>query len=176
MNYFTPDLLERLASSDGDVADDANKEWDRAIVLAKRRWQKIKTAFPEAAQNFEHQGVCLHDAQVLSMARKGDTLVVVLRQEPPSQDMVLLSFTLDAEPVIDPDAVLGHGDGSVITWLDEEWDLDRQGRCWFEVLLSNAWSVRFRFRDFQFLVLPQFLPAQNGRLREKPVTVAPQPA
>ena len=35
--------------------------------------------------------------------------------------------------------------------------------CWFEALLSNAWSVRLCLGAFQYLILPQILPAQNGR-------------
>jgi hypothetical protein len=176
MKYFTPELLKRIASPDDRVADEAHAEWERALVRARRRWQKIKRGFPEAVQRFEEAPVCLHDAEVLSMARKGDTFVMALRLEPPSADLVLLTFVLDEEPRIDPRAVPGHGDGRVITWLYEEWDLDRRGRCWFEVLLSNAWSVRFPFRDFHFLVLPQILPARDGQVVQGLPTAAPRSA
>ncbi len=175
MKYFTPELLERLASSNDAVADAADQEWERALVRARRRWHKIRTAFPEAVQRFEEQRVCLHDARVLSMARQDDTFVAILHRQPPGQEIVLLIFTLDEDPVIEPDVVPGHGDGHTITWLYEEWDLDRRGRCWFEVLLSNAWSVRLRFRDFRFLILPQILPAANGQAVEQAAPVTHQP-
>jgi hypothetical protein len=163
MRYFTPELLERSASLDNDVADAAEQEWERAIAQAKRRWRKIAKAFPMSVQRFEAQSVCLHDARVLSMARQGNTFVVIAQREPPAHELVLLTFTIDADPVIKPDAALGHGDDLAVTWLYEEWDVDRGGRCWFEVLLSNGWSVRLRFRDFRFRVLPQILPATNGQ-------------
>lgn len=163
MRYFTPELLERLASLDDDVADAAEQEWERAIAQAKRRWRKIAKAFPKSVQRFEARSVCLHDARVLSMACAGTTFVVIAQREPPAQELVLLTFTIDADPIIEPDAAPGHGDDLAVTWLYEEWDVDRRGRCWFEVLLSNGWSVRLRFRDFRFRVLPQILPATNGQ-------------
>src|SRR5579864_4329262 len=111
MRYFTPELLKRLASSNDDVADAADKEWERAIGLARRRWRSIRRAFPEGVQVFEDEGICLHDARVVSVARRGDTLVLILEKEPPAKEVVLLTFTLIGEPFIDPEAVPGHGDG-----------------------------------------------------------------
>jgi hypothetical protein len=174
MKYFTPELLERLASANDAVAVAADLEWECAIVRARRRWHKIQTAFPRAVRHFEEQRVCLHDARVLSMARQDATFVAILHHDSPQQEIVLLIFTLDQDPVIEPDVVPGHGEGQPITWLYEEWDLDRRGRCWFEVLLSNAWSVRLRFRDFQFLILPQILPAANGQASEQAASVMHQ--
>jgi hypothetical protein len=108
------------------------------------------------------------------MARQDDTFVAILHREPPGHEIVLLIFTLDEAPLIEPDAVPGHGDSHTITWLYEEWDLDRRGRCWLEVLLSNGWSVRLRFRDFRFLIMPQILPAANGQAAEQAATTAHQ--
>jgi hypothetical protein len=174
MKYFTPKLLERLASADDAVADAAEEEWERAIVRSRRRWHKVQSAFPEAVQHFEKQHVCLHDARVVSMARRDDTFVAILHREPPGQEIVLLIFTLDEDPVIEPDVVPGHGDGHTINWLYEEWDLYRRARCWFEALLSNGWSLRLRFRDFRFLILPQILPAANGKAAEPAASVTHQ--
>ena len=100
MKYFTPELLERLGSLDDEVADAAHAEWERALVRHRRRWQKIKAAFPEGVQDFEAESVCLHDAQVLSMGRHGETFVIVLKMEPPSETMALLTFTLADNPLI----------------------------------------------------------------------------
>jgi hypothetical protein len=176
MRYFTPELLERIASADDDVADAAHEEWEQAIVRSKRRWQKIQKAFPQAVGRFEEESVCLHDARVVSIARASDTVAMVLRAGPPAEDVVLLTFTRDGQPVIDPNALPGHGDGRVVTWLYEEWDLDRGGRCWFEVLLSNGWSIRCRFRDFTYLVLRPLLPARDGPVADGPPAAVPRSA
>src|SRR4051794_9920291 len=163
MKYFTPELLERVASADDAVADAAHQEWERAIVRSNQHWRRIQAAFPEDVRRFEQEAVCLHDAQVLSMGAEGENFVAVLQMEPPGEKMVLLSFTLVEEPVIDPHALDGHGDDEFVTWLYEEWDLGRRKRCCFEVLLSNGWSVKLRFRDFHFQILPKFLPARTGQ-------------
>jgi hypothetical protein len=89
MKYFTPELLERIGSLDDGIADVAHDAWERMLVRSQRRWQKIKAAFPEAVQRFEAERVCLHDAQVLSMGRPGDTFVMVLKMEPPSANRAL---------------------------------------------------------------------------------------
>ena len=47
-------------------------------------------------------------------------------------------------------------------WRYEEFDVDRRGQCTFNVLLRNGWEVRLRFRDFQFLIAEEILPARNG--------------
>jgi hypothetical protein len=176
MKYFTPELLERVASLDDDVADDAQDEWERAIVRSNRHWQKIKKAFPAAVRRFEEDHVCLHDAQVLRMGRDGDTFVMVLEMEPPSRNLVVLTFTLDGEPEIDPRALPAQREHEFVTWLYEEWDLDRGKRCRFDVLLSNGWSVRLCFREFQYLILPPILPARDGQVLGTRSATVPRPA
>jgi hypothetical protein len=163
MKYFTPELLSRIASLDDDVSVEAHHEWERAIVRSRRNWQKIKAAVPAEVQRFKNEHVCLHDAQLLSMARHGETLVMVLEPEPPSQNAVLLTFTLDGEPVIDPKALPDYQESNFVTWMYEEFDLDRHKKCWFEVLLSNGWSVKLRFRDFQFWIGQRLFPVPKAR-------------
>jgi hypothetical protein len=167
MKYFTPELLERIASSDDAVADAAHHEWEQAIVRSNQHWRRIQAAFPDDVRSFNNEGLCLHDARLLSMGGHNESFVAVLRTEPPSDQMVLLRFTLAEEPVIDPHAIEGHGDNDFVTWMYEEWDLDRRKRCCFEVLLSNGWSVKLRFRDFHFQVLPPLLPARNGKATQR---------
>jgi hypothetical protein len=166
MKYFTPDLLQRINSLDEDVQDAADDEWERALVRYERRWQKIRAAFPESVQRFNDDSVCLHDAELLSMGQHGDTFVMVLQPEPPAQTMVVLTFTLDAKPIIDT-AALPDRAGGFTDWKYEEWDVDRRGRQIFEVLLGNGWSVKLHFRDFQYLIGQRLFPVPEA---------SPQPA
>jgi len=176
MKYFTPELLERVGSLDDDVADAAHADWERAVARWLRRWQKIKPAFPADVQRLVDEQVCLHDALILSIARQRDTLVVVLQRESPAQDLVLLTFTLEGEPQIDPAALPAeHGTGGV-TWMYEEFDLDRHQRCWFEVLLSNGWAVKLCFRDFRFLIAQKILAVTTGQIVGPVTTVVPRSA
>src|SRR6516165_7257057 len=148
MKYFTPDLLARFKSADEDVFAEAHEEWDQAIRRYHRRLAKIKGTLPEGVRRFRAEHLCLHDAQVLRMGRQGDSFIMVLETEPPEQQLVVLTFTVDEEPQIDRSVLPGREDSSFVTWLYEEWDLDRRNRGGFEVLLSNGWSVKLRFRDF----------------------------
>src|SRR4051812_19753732 len=109
MRYFTPDLLERFGSLDDDVADAANAESERVSMRYQRHWEKIQSLFPESVQRFNNDSVCLHDAQVLSIGRDQDTFVLVLQLEAPSTQIIMLSFTLADEPVIDPQALSAEG-------------------------------------------------------------------
>ncbi|MCI0462397.1 MAG: hypothetical protein L0Z62_36050 [Gemmataceae bacterium] len=163
MKYFTPELIHRGNSLDDDIADATEEEWERAIVRYHQRWRRIRTAFPKGAQRFEEERVCLHDARLLSIGRQGDTLVMVLQPEPPAQTVVILTITLDGEPVIDPQAVPDHNAKDWVLWMYEEFDLDRQKRCYFEVLFTNGWSVRVRFRAFQYQIVQRLFPVPEVR-------------
>lgn len=157
MKFFTPELLERVASLDDDVADAADEEWEQAIARYHRRWQKIRSAFPPEAQRFQDEEVCLHDAEVLTMGRREEVFVIVLQKEPPSQDLVLLNFTLKGEPQINPTALPPDNASGPTTWMYEEFDLDRTRTCRFEVLLSNGWAVRLGFREFDYVLAQKVL-------------------
>jgi hypothetical protein len=163
MKYFTPELLREVQSDDEDVSADAHDKWDRAIARYHRHWRKIRAAFPKSVQRFNDDSVCLHDAEVLSIGREGDQFVMVLQPEPPAQTMVVLTFTLDDESVIDPQALPGREGRTWAHWMYEEWDLDRQKRPTFEVLLGNGWSVKLRFRDFQYLIAQRIFPVPEVR-------------
>lgn len=159
MKYFTPELLARIRSEDDDVSWPAHDEWEVAIARYRRRLNKLVDKFPEGVSRFEEDSVCLHDARVLSIARQGEQLLMVLEPEPPATTAVVLTFTLEGTPVIDPEALPDGATGDWITWMYEEWDIDRKGNCWFEVLLTNGWSVRLRFRDFNYQILDRLFPA-----------------
>jgi hypothetical protein len=164
MKYFTPDLIERLNSLDDEVADAAYREWECAIVRARRRWRQIKAAFPREVRRFQGSPVCLHDARVLRMGQQGDIFLFVLEPEPPAQDVAVLTFTLLGVSVIDRAALPGRQETGSISWLYEEFDLDRAGKCGFEVVLSNGWSVKLRFRRFRFVVVQRLLPEVDGQV------------
>ncbi len=170
MKYFTPELLRRGDSLDDDVANAASEEWERAIVRYRRRWRTIRDALPAAVRKFRDDRVCLHDAELLSMGRQGDQFIMVLQPEPPAQTLVVLAFTLDGEPVLDPEALGERDHPTYASWMYEEFDLDRQRRCVFEVLLSNGWSVRLPFRDFHYVIADRLFPVRE------PAVPAPPPA
>src|SRR5205823_5267733 len=115
-------------------ASAAEAEWEIALQRCKQRWHKIAPDFPEAVRRFKHESVCLHDAQILDMARQGETFVMVLRRGRPQNDLILLTFVVDGEVEIDTHALPPDGPGGQYYWLYEEFDLDRGKNCSFEVL------------------------------------------
>jgi hypothetical protein len=174
MKYFTPELLSHLQSADDDLFEKAHDDWERAIVRSERRWKNIRAAFPAAVQRFNDDSVCLHDADLLSIGQERDRLVIVVQPEPPARTLVVLTFTLDGEPVIDPTALPGREGVTRPSWMYEEWDLDRQKRCLFEVLFTNGWSVKLRFRDFQYLIAQRLFPVPDKAVAPGlPATPAP---
>jgi hypothetical protein len=168
MKYFTPELLGQVQSDDDDVMAAAHDEWERAIIRYRRRWRKIHDVLPHSVQKFHDDWVCLHDAELLSMGRQGDQFVMVLQPEPPAKTLVVLTFTLEGDPVIDPIALADGTPGDYVIWLYEEFDLDRQKRCVFEVLLSNGWSVKLRFRDFHYLIADRLFPVPKAAVQAPP--------
>ena len=158
MKYFTPELIQRIQADNFDVYLKAYHEWEQAIVRSERRWKRIRPSFPKEVQRFNDERVCLHDARLWSMGRDGETLLMVLEPEPPAQTLVFLTFTLNGEPIIDRKALPGRKEHDWVEWMYEEWDVDRQKRCWFEVLLSNGWSVKLCFRDFHYRIAQRLFP------------------
>jgi hypothetical protein len=161
VKYFTPDLITRFGSPDDRVADAADAEWERAIRRYHRRLAKIGDALPAGWRRLRDARLPLHDARVLSMGEEGDTFLIVL-EAPPAQNLLVLTFTLDGEPVIDQAALPAEPATGPAYWLYEEFDVDRKQRCWFEVLLSNGWSVRLPFHDLDFVLTRTVLSSANG--------------
>lgn len=167
MKYFTPELYVRGNSRDASVVHGIERDWERAIKRSRRRWNKIKAAFPRGVRRFEDAGICLHDAELRHMAQEGTRFVMVLEMERPARNLVILTFALIGEPEINTTALPAHLRSQRSIWLYEEFDLDRDKRCCFEVVLTNGWTVKLRFRDFQFMLAPIVLLSPNGRLGQK---------
>src|SRR6516225_8756803 len=125
MKYFTPELYLRGNSPDEKVVAGVEEDWERAVRRYHRRLARIQRAFPKQWHAFRKQHVRLHDAQVLSITRQEDKLLFVLQQEAPSHAIVILTFTLDGELEIDPTALPGRHRRQPVTWMYEEFDLDR---------------------------------------------------
>lgn len=162
MKYFTVDVLNRIRSDDDDVSALAHDEWETALKRYRQREERVKGVLPKEVRRFVDAHICLHDARLLNMGRQDDTFVMILEMEPPSRDLVILTFTLDGEPRIEDTALQGKSAADFVTWMYEEWNLDRRRRFCFSVLLSNGWMVEMAFRDFHYLTVQQVIPSRNG--------------
>ncbi len=161
MKYFTPDLIERYASRDEDVADAAAQEWHQATRRYRRRLERFLPALPAGVRRWRARSICLHDARVIRLGQEADQFLIVAEPVRPAGSVIVLTFTLSAEPKIDHAALPEGPDSTGVEWLYEEWDMDRSQRCWFEALLSNGWSIRLPFRAFDFRVVRRLLPVME---------------
>jgi hypothetical protein len=163
MKYFTPELYCRGNSPHDQVVEGIEEEWEQALRRYQRRWRTIKDAFPDGVRRFEEDRVCLHDAELLRLARQGNRLLMVLETEAPARDLGILTFTLAEDFQLLTDVLPEDVRGSRPYWLYEEFDLDRHKRCWFEVFFTNGWGIKLSFTDFEFLVGQRIHPGANGQ-------------
>src|SRR5271167_2692454 len=103
MNYFTRDLVRRLGSANSAAVSAAHREWEEANERYEAHLRAIEPQLPPHVRAFND--LLLHDAIVLSIAREGDKLVMVLQKDIPPRDTVILTYHLTDEPLIDPEAI-----------------------------------------------------------------------
>jgi hypothetical protein len=150
MKYFTPDLYARLQVFDDASMNEADAEWEAASTKYEAHLQAQGDAVRPLVDKF--QGVLLHDAQVLSIARRGDRFSIVLRKDIPPQDLVTLTYTLASEPFVDKAAVPPERRAAGMWFEYDEFDVIHRGdNPTFEhaILFSNGWEIRLRFHDLQ---------------------------
>jgi hypothetical protein len=163
MKYFTPDLLEQLNSPDPAVANAADAEWDRSLERYEQHLQRLGPQLPESIRTFND--LLLHDARVYTLARRQDQLLMVLHKDIPPRDLVILSYSLAAEPVIRHDALPPEQRSPVMDYLYNEFDLiaGEDGPLYTEsILFSNGWELQLRFRDVQVTLAESLLTAQSA--------------
>jgi len=159
MKYFTPELIDLLSSSDDDVVDAAEVEWERRLEHYERDLQLIEPELPPHIREFN--GLLLHDARVYSLARQGDRLIIVLRKDIPPRDLVVITYALTEEPLIDREALSPKERSPVMDYLYNEFRLVQDGasRIFEEsILFGNGWEVQLRFRDVQFTLAEPIYP------------------
>ena len=159
MNYFTPELMARIGSPDETVANGAAAEWDRLLERYEQRLQQLRADMPPRVRAFSD--LLLHDAEVLTMAARGHEFIVVLRKDIPPRDVLILTFTLAAGPMINTAALPPEEIAPVMQFLYDELDVVREGdqQVYSEsILFSNGWEVQLRFRDVQVVLADPVYP------------------
>ena len=148
MKYFTPDLLALLANAEDAVANAAEAEWERRLEAYEAELRRIEPDLPEHVREFNN--LLLHDARVYSLARQGDHLILVLHKDVPPRDLVIITYALAGEPVIDREALPLETRSAVMDFDYDELAVVREGTQILyaqSILFSNGWEVRLRFRD-----------------------------
>ena len=160
MKYFTPErylALGNLRERQAFLA--AHSDWERAIQGYKDRLSKIRSDLPAALRQLV-ESTYLHDARVLDMwPGRRSRFTITLHPESDPSRLVVLVYSLEEPPTIERDVLPTEVCSTPVAWLYDELDVERPtgGRIkpscrkpplfTHNILLSNGWEVRLRFRQ-----------------------------
>lgn len=174
MKYFTPDRYIRLQDREPAAMDAADTAWSDAAERYDSYLQMIVPELPPAVRQLL-EGYYLHDAEVLSAGRQGDTFVFLLQLDVPPNDLLSITYTLTAEPRIDRSALPAEHCSSRMTWQYEELEVCGQGEgrhYQHAILFSNGWEIQVPFRDVRLATVQPIYPCpRQGVLA--PISNAP---
>jgi hypothetical protein len=162
MRFFTRELYERCQSDDDAVLDAAEEAWESALQGYQQHLQAIEPQLP--AHLCEFQELLLHDAVVQSIARERDRLILILRKDIPPRDLVIISYELESEPVLEPFARCPRDWRSTDFNFDEFDVLQEAGRTLYmqDIVFGNGWLLRLRFRDVHVTRAAPVFPVEAG--------------
>src|SRR5260370_40233548 len=145
MKYFPPERWLRFQDPrDKQVFYSASEEWEQARKAYRRKLRQILRESPNRLKQFA-ESECLHDAMVLAIWQGRSRLNVILRTDLPTQEVLVLTYTLLAEPLIDRSSLPPEYRTKHAAWMYDEIGAEkrRNGKVVFthSVLLSNGWEV-----------------------------------
>jgi len=167
VNYFTPELVVRLQDHDPAAMDAADAAWEAAEQRYEQRLAEIGPIIDPILKRFED--VLLHDATVEIISRRDDQFVIVLLKDIPPRDLVTLTYTLVAEPILVHDALPPHLRSRVMQFQYDEFDVEQKdGQAHFlhRILFSNGWEVRLPFREIQVTLAQPIYPSSAPSFSE----------
>jgi len=160
MKFFIPQLMERFGSSDPEISDQANAQWQAAGDRYDAYLTQVAPDLPEGIRHIQ-DNYSLHDAVVFGMGQQERRFVIILRLDTPLQDMLILTYDLLTEPEIQRDVLPSkHQCSARVEWMYDEVELDtrKPPACTQSILLSNGWEVRLCFRDVHVQEMQPVLP------------------
>lgn len=160
MRYFTPERYLAFQQTDRAAMDAADAAWESAVEQYDAYLQTIRPGLPEPVRLLL-EGYYLHDGRVLGMGRRDNQFLIALQLDVPPNDLLLITYTLTAEPEISRTAFPADGPSDRAEWLYEEIEQfgDGGGRSFVHsFLLSNGWEVRLPFREVTLTTASSLLP------------------
>jgi hypothetical protein len=122
----------------------------------------LKPAFPPGLQCLE-DNYYLHDAVIQGMGRREGTFVIMLQLDSPPKPLLMLSYDLVEEPIIEPDVLPAEYRSTEdhIDWqYDEIQRASEQPSTWRQsILLSNGWEIALHFRDVRVEEVQALIPS-----------------
>jgi hypothetical protein len=178
MKFFTHDLRERYGSTDDSaIAQQAEREWEEVNERYEQHLGLLEPSLPPHLREFLE--LRLQDAIVWSIARQGQQLVLIARKDIPPRDVVIINWTLTAEPVIDREALPGPERSAVMAFVLDEFDVLQSGeRPVYQqaILFSNSWEMKLEFSDVRVQVAEPLYAGATGWPGQPPEEVVPRSA
>lgn len=175
MKYFTPELYIRLQDCEPGAMDAADTTWEDAAQRYDSYLQTILPDLPPAVRQLL-DGYYLHDAEVLSAGRQGDTFVILLQLDVPPNDLLYLTYTLTADPLINRSALPAEHRSPRMTWQYEELEVCGSGETRHyrhAILFSNGWEIQVSFRDVRLATVQPIYPCPRRAILS-PISNTPQ--
>jgi hypothetical protein len=174
IKFFTRDLYRRCRSTDEAILNAACEEWEQANAAYERHLSAIEPEFPPHLREFAE--LLLHDARIQSIARRGNQLILVLHKDIPPRDLVILSYELVGELIVEPFADAPADWSRPTTFQFDELDIVDEGESKIyseSIVFGNGVLLRLRFRDVRVTVAQSMYPAAvSGSL---PAIAIPHP-
>jgi hypothetical protein len=159
MKYFTPERYLQLGNLDDEQAFlTAQQQWEEALTSYREQFQRIRKELPHSLRSLV-ESVYLHDARVLTMHQSDQAFFITLQPPSDPERLVVLGYSLVEEPGIEQEVLPAERCREPIQWLYDELDLDRpegprglpapsgKPTVRHNILLSNGWEVKLRFRS-----------------------------
>jgi hypothetical protein len=163
MKYFTPELYVLGQSEDPAALDEVERAWEENLERYAAHLGQIRPRLPAELVGLLDR-YDLHGAEVLTLGRSGDNLVLVAQLDP-AVATLLLTWDLTAEPEIDRGALPPELRQERAVWLYDEVDVGSGPAFSQSILLSNGWEVRLRFRALRVVTVEPLLLSETARRR-----------
>jgi hypothetical protein len=164
MNYFTPELIAQGQTTDHDVLDRHEEEWDQVCERYEAYLAKVRPHMPPGLRHIL-DSYYLHDAVVLGMGQQDRVFLLVVQLDTPPRSLLTFQYDLVNDPVIIRDALPAglRATGDLVDWQYNEIEMvPGTPPTWREsTLFSNGWEVHLHFRDVQVLEVQTLIPTPH---------------
>jgi hypothetical protein len=165
MRFFTPERWMRFQhTSEQEAFYSAQADWEQARAAYQQELNQVLPKVPSRLKRFA-ESECLHDAMILALWQGRSRLNFLLRPDPPTQELIQLTYTLVTPLRVNPSALPPEYRTKHAAWMYDEIGMEEtaSGKAVFSqtILLSIGWEVTIRFSRFDFFRPKMLLPSAD---------------